>query len=396
MPQKMKSHDRWELVALIGSLPRGLRLRLTLAVVLIFAVIGPLSRLGETFLDDRFWIHLLITTLFTALIAGNIIWNLHRPRYLLLFLILLLGLFAAWMRETRSSSQDRPESLFSAEMEKQQSRRRSMLVLFGTALMAAGYSMFITLVMREMRRRTRAEAEIRVAREIQTSLLPELHTVQSGLEVHGMMQPAAEVGGDYFDSIRLTPEKTLFVIADVSGHGVGAGILAAMFKSSVWMELRHTEDLASQLRHLNESFYGMIDPRSFITCALLLVDRGGGTVSLATAGHPPILHVAASGGGVRKYETGGFALGLIPQADYTAQSLPYVPGDLFVLYTDGAFEAMDSRGEQLGEERFQRMVAEHAARPPQELCETVLQEIRRFQGNAMPADDITLLAFRCT
>ena len=395
MARSANTISQSEFSALLKTLPAGTRVKLTLAVSLTFATIGPLITLGEPYLDENYILQFLATTLFSALIPANIIWNLHRIRRMLLTGMVIVLLFWGWIYTQNRSRDSQAAVPFAAEDASLQAQRRMLLATAGTVFIALGYGLFIMLVTREMQERSRAEAEIRVARDIQTSLLPAELGAQAGCEAYGVMRPAASVGGDYFDRFVISPHQTLFIVADISGHGVGAGILAAMFKSTVWMELRHTRDLTTLLQHLNEAFHALTDRKTFVTCAMLLLDRQNNRATLATAGHPPIVQIDGQSQRLQKHHTGNLALGLISRTAFSEKTVSFRPGDTFVLYTDGTFEAMNPQGDMFGEERLQQVLARQTGRPPRQLCEAVLQAVREFQQGQFQMDDITLLAVRC-
>ena len=400
MPRSKTAYDRAEFKALLKNLPLSTRIKLTLAVALIFATLGPLITLGEPQLDESYLSQFLVSTLFSALITANIIWNLYHVRRMIVMGAVIVFSFLGWTFIQKPLGQmntdtDTAPILSATEQMEVQAQRRMLLVLAGTVFVSIGYSLFIMLVSREMQKRSRAEAELSVARDIQTALLPADPGNEDGCASYGVMLPAAEVGGDYFDRFPISSQQTLFIVADIAGHGVGAGILAAMFKSAVWMELRHTIGLAALLQHLNEAFHALTDRKTFVTCAMLLLDRQDGQAILATAGHPPIFQIDGQSQRLQKHHTHDLALGLMPQAQFSVKTVSFQPGDTFVLYTDGAFEAMNPHGDMFGEARLQRLLARLAGQPPRQLCESVLQEIQEFQREQRRMDDITLLAIRC-
>ncbi len=324
----------------------------------------------------------LVSTLFSALIAASIIWNLYHARRMMMMGAVIVFLFLGWTFSQKSTRQQNANAALSmphTEQTEVQAQRRMLLVVAGAVFVSIGYGLFIMLVSREMQNRSRAEAEISVARDIQNALLPADPGNEDGYESYGVMLPAAEVGGDYFDRFPISSRQTLFIVADIAGHGVGAGILAAMFKSAVWMELRHTTDLAALLRHLNAAFHALTDRKTFVTCAMLLLDRQDGQATLATAGHPPIFQMDGRSRQLQKHHTGDLALGLMPQVSFSVKTVSFQPGDTFVLYTNSAFEAMNAQGNMFGEERLQRLFALLTGRPPRQLCESTLREIQDFQ-----------------
>ena len=181
--------------------------------------------------------------------------------------------------------------------------QRSILGALAIALIASGYAMFIRVISKELEQRTRLETEVSIAREIQQSLLP-LTTHETGYaEVSGATVPATEVGGDFFDIVELSGPEVAVAIADVAGHGVGAGILAAMTKSAFRSQLQNNRVPVDALQNLNRTILEVSTAKLFVDVAYLLIDPSTGIMRYATAGHPPILVRTSSGNDIRELRT---------------------------------------------------------------------------------------------
>jgi serine phosphatase RsbU (regulator of sigma subunit) len=261
-------------------------------------------------------------------------------------------------------------------------------------MMVAGYTMFASVIRGEVRRRARLETEVRIAQDIQQSLLPDLPFESPACSIYGAMVPAGEVGGDYYDVVPLPGGRIALAVADVTGHGVGAGILASMTKSALRLQLGHEPDPDSVLNHLNKVLYEVSDEKTFVTFGYALIDPAACTITFATAGHPPLFHRADASHRVTPFRTKSVALGMRADSAFGgAMTVGYRAGDLLLLYTDGLLEVMGSSGEEFSE-RLPQYLAEVEG-PPQEIVQGLLRELRQFGGNPMAfEDDVSLLCVR--
>jgi serine phosphatase RsbU (regulator of sigma subunit) len=265
--------------------------------------------------------------------------------------------------------------------------------IVGTAAMGflvVGYMAFIRVFRMEARERARLEAEVAIAREIQQSLLPRSEVNASWCRVSGLTLPMTEVGCDYFDVMQLPGEMIAVAVADVTGHGVGAGILSAMTKSAFHSELGHDPSPDRVLRNINRTLFRLSDRKTFVTFAYLLLERSGGRSTVSTAGHPPVLHRNGRTGNVIEIRTAALGLGMQEDTLFTSAEIPSAPGDAYLLYTDGALELANRYGEQFGIERLIRCF-ESLHGEPEEICAGIISELRAFSDNEEFRDDVTLV-----
>ncbi len=260
----------------------------------------------------------------------------------------------------------------------------------------------LTQLLAEMAEKKRLEEELRIAREIQMSLLPQGQIRIPGLQMTANCTPAREVGGDYYDFLPLDEHRTGILIADVSGKGTSAALYMAELKGlmlSLSQIHRSPRDL---MLAANRIIAANLDSRSFITMTYAVLDLESHTMTYARAGHTPLLHLPARGPDwrTRVLVPSGMVLGLkIDKGEKFEQvleeaTIPLEPGDLFVLFTDGITEAMDASEELFGEDRLCALVEEHADLPFEELRERILREVRAFAGEPGPHDDMTLILLR--
>jgi serine phosphatase RsbU (regulator of sigma subunit) len=257
----------------------------------------------------------------------------------------------------------------------------------------------IRQLMEEQAEKERLEEELRIARQIQMSLLPVQGLVTPpGLRVAALCLPAAEVGGDYYDLLPLGDTRMGVLVADVSGKGTSAALYMAELKGLVLSLSRIYDSPARLLREANRILAANMDSRSFVTMTYAVVDTAARRMRYARAGHNPLIHFQARTGLTRILTPAGLGLGLdagdrfdrILQED----EVPLEAGDVFLFFTDGVSEAMNAGAELLGEGRLRRILEEGGSLGSEELKERILEEIRRFVGDADPHDDMTLVVLK--
>ncbi len=249
------------------------------------------------------------------------------------------------------------------------------------------------------REKQRLDDELRIAREIQKSLLPVHPPRMAGLDIAALCEPAREVGGDYYDFFEMSPGVLGVLVADVSGKGTSAALYMAELKGII-LALSHTETSPRDLLiKVNQLLADHLDNRSFITMTYAVLDLNAGTLTSARAGHTPLMVV--SGGRSEVIMSDGMVLGLrLPGATerfpaiLTEHTRAIVPGDIVVLYTDGITEAMDRTGELFGDAALARVLQSQPDLGAAAIRERVLREVRAFVGDAEPHDDMTMVVLR--
>jgi sigma-B regulation protein RsbU (phosphoserine phosphatase) len=260
-----------------------------------------------------------------------------------------------------------------------------------------GFLIFIgTLLYDLLRRSERAqwrlaavESEMATARRIQESILPRRGPSAAAVDAASVYVPASSVAGDYFDFIDVDEHSFGVVVADVSGHGVGAALVASMLKVAIAMEAAHVREPARLLAELNAFFCGKLE-RQFITAVVAFIDTRSGEVAVSSAGHPPPL-VRRATGAVEEVATSGFVLGRMRAAKYHDVSLTLAPDDAIVFYTDGVIEAQGYGSEQLeacvGRGGSARQIADaiRSGLPKENEDDVTLVVVRLWSAPAMPA-----------
>jgi phosphoserine phosphatase RsbU/P len=255
-------------------------------------------------------------------------------------------------------------------------------------------------LLREQTEKERLEEELRIARKIQMSLLPQGAVTLPGLQISALCLPAAEVGGDYYDLLPLTDSRMGVLVADVSGKGTSAALYMAELKGLVLSLSRMYDSPAKLLSEANRILAATLDPRSFITMTYAVVDTAARTMRHARAGHNPIIHLQANTGRTRVLAPQGLGLG-IDAGDRFDEILeeaevPLAPGDLFLLFTDGLSEAMNGQAELFGERRLRDILEGAGTLGCDELRDLILAEIRLFVGAAAQHDDMTFVLLKVT
>jgi len=258
--------------------------------------------------------------------------------------------------------------------------------------------LLLTIVMTTMQRGTHAEqrlvtvdSELATARRIQMAALPRANPNLSGLEVAAVYTPASDVAGDFYDFLELENGCLGVFIADVSGHGVPAALVASMLKIALATQTENAASPARVLSSLNALFCGRLE-RQFITASYVHIDPAAGTVVVASAGHPP--PILRHGESAEEIIADGVVLGRFRNAHYDEITRPFGPGDTLVLYTDGVTETVNRNAEMWGDERLQTIIASHAGSADALASAIVGEAVKWRDVSGAPDDDVTLIVIR--
>lgn len=249
----------------------------------------------------------------------------------------------------------------------------------------------------------RLEEELRIARQIQMSLLPRGPLDVPGLAITALCVPAREVGGDYYDFFPLPDDRLGVLIADVSGKGTSAALYMAELKGVVLALSQRYDSPRELLIEVNRIISDNLDSRSFITVTYAVIDTRRGLMTYCRAGHTPLIYLPSAGSTqvAQVLTPNGMVLGL--RIDGAAEKfselleedrIDLATGDVLVLYTDGITEAMNVHSDLFGESRLSRIVEEHGHLESGELRERILREIESFVGGADQHDDMTMILLK--
>jgi sigma-B regulation protein RsbU (phosphoserine phosphatase) len=263
-------------------------------------------------------------------------------------------------------------------------------ILDALAVEAASILDNARLVERE-RQRQRMEQELSIARDIQQALLPVGFRDFTHLAVTGINVPCLSVGGDYFDVFPMSDNRTAFLIADVSGKGIGAALLTTMLQGAL-SGMTIGADPARVFNLINRFLCEHSEVGRYATMFFGILDVNG-RLDFINAGHPsPIL--LRRGEVSEPFSEGSYPVGLIPDAEYVASSLELRPDDTLVLFSDGVTEAMDLNEEMFGVPRLRGVLDGKKDPPLDQLQKCIFESVKDFTRGASQGDDITLLLVR--
>jgi len=240
----------------------------------------------------------------------------------------------------------------------------------------------------------RLAEELRLAREIQQSLLPNTLPHIPGIQVATMALPSREVGGDYLDVLALKGRRIHIIIADVTGKGMPAALLMSSIHACTHVMLPMHVSLEEAVSHINRVIYKNTPPDKFITAFSAIYHADSHELEYVNAGHEPPLLVRADGT-IVPLEIGGPLLGILPSLPYEKARVQLKPDDLLVMFTDGVTEAMGSAKEEYTDERLQKIVQENRNRNAQELLDLVQKDVESFTGPVdFRSDDRTMVILK--
>jgi phosphoserine phosphatase RsbU/P len=271
-------------------------------------------------------------------------------------------------------------------------RRRDQLGSLGESFNEMTSS--ISDLLAEQKQRQRLEHEIEIAREVQQQLFPRSLPALPGLQLAAICRPARTVSGDYYDFIRLGPDRVAIALADISGKG----IFAALLMASVQAALRSmavsdgncgTAGLVAQLN--NYLFRNTSDDR-YATFFYGVYDTSSGILTYTNAGHLPPFFVTE--GRVQRLDQGGTVVGLFENTPYSQGTLSVAPGSILVAFSDGLTEPENVYGEEFGMDRLRDEILRQRNALPNRLAENLIAAAEQWAGTPEQADDITVLVAR--
>jgi len=250
----------------------------------------------------------------------------------------------------------------------------------------------------ERREEEARERDLRTAREVQRHLLPNEQPHVAEIEVDGLYLPSRHVGGDYYDYVEMGPRRWGFVVADVSGKGASAALVMAACRMALRVEAPRFQSPAALLRHVNHLLYPDVPDGMYISVVFCLLDLDAGRLTIVRAGHEAPIVIRGDSGAAEVPSPSGLAVGLDGGAIFDEaleeSSVPFAPGDVLVLYTDGITEAANDADAEFGRERLITTVAAERTRPIHAIVRRVDAALTEFAGTRPPGDDRTLVVVR--
>ncbi len=243
----------------------------------------------------------------------------------------------------------------------------------------------------QSRRLAAVQHEMAAATRIQRLILPATLPAMQGVRMAVRYLPLAAVAGDFYDLVALEGRELALLLADVSGHGVPAALIASMVKVAFTAELARSSDPARVLAGMNATLCGLLDG-TYVTAVCAVLDPASRDLKYSAAGHPRPLLVDGEGQ-VTTLEEGGVILGIFPDAQYRTAAVSLVRGTRLILYTDGVTETRKGGSDDLfGQERLVSLAAAERGREPDDFADALLASLRSFAGgDLLPHDDVTLL-----
>ncbi len=255
---------------------------------------------------------------------------------------------------------------------------------------AAAVAIDKAMLHRGLLEKQKLEAQLRVAHQVQSRLLPQAPPALDGWDVAAVYIPSSELAGDYYDFLRLPDGRVGLVIADVAGKGVPAALIMATFRALLRAHVASGAGVAEIATRLNGLLRDECRPHGFVTGFLAFLEPSTGRLEYANCGHVPPLVVAPAGEPVELAE-GGPVLGVFAEAAYGSREVTLAPGQVLVLHTDGVSEARRAEGEELGFARLAEVVRAGLSRGATSLAGEVVRVARAFTGTEAFEDDFTLV-----
>ncbi len=238
----------------------------------------------------------------------------------------------------------------------------------------------------------RLENELAVASEIQLRLHPDTPSI-SGYDLIGLSFPCYEVGGDYYDFIEKRDGRYVIALGDVSGKGTGAALLMTSVHAAVRAHTRTRLSASEVVSEINQYIYDNTPANRYVTLFYSELDPRTHQLTYINGGHNSPLLVRASGD-VTRLDIGGFPVGITPFGDYREGWVELEPGDVLVIYSDGASESLDEEGEEFGEARLIEIVQKNRGRTAAGLRDRIDEALTKFVGKADWVDDLTLVILK--
>lgn len=259
---------------------------------------------------------------------------------------------------------------------------------FAAFLLSFGY-VGVQMISANERRLLSIEDELAVARRLQLSILPAGIPEVGSVRIGVAYRPMTAVAGDFYEFIPVDGKRIGFLVADVTGHGVPAALIASMIKVASQTVVSYAHDPREVLRGLNRALFPQLHGQ-LVSAAYLWLDTGKNKALYSAAGHPPL--VRWRNGGLERIESNGLMFGVIEDPDYPVCDLSIQSGDRFLLYTDGLIEPENAEGDPFGDRQLEEVLRENQSRRPSELSDQLLAAIRLWQPAALEQmDDITVV-----
>jgi len=237
--------------------------------------------------------------------------------------------------------------------------------------------------------------QLEMARDIQEGLNPMGYYNKAGIQIKGFTRAAKGVGGDYFDYIDIDENRVGALISDVSGKGVPASLVMVMIRTVFTSYITRKDiDCASVVRAINDSLSADFAIDKFATLFLMIYDRATEELAFSNAGHGPLFCYRAEKHACTRSALDGVPIGIMEDVEYKQARVKINPGDMVILYTDGITEMRNPEREEYGINRVQKLMLEHNRLNAEDFARLLVEDVEKFQKDAPPHDDMTLLVFK--
>ena len=288
------------------------------------------------------------------------------------------------------------------EREKMESERRQMILVMAiVVIVLLAFVVFVIFRLQAARRlaklkteQERIESELRIAREIQMSMVPHEFPHLDGLDMYASMAPAREVGGDLYGYV-MADEQLYFCLGDVSGKGVPASLFMAQ-ATRLFQTLAKQGMLPAEIcTRMNDALSGKDNENGmFVTCFVGLIDLKSGHLSFCNAGHnPPVIGGSSSKGDFLEMESNA-PLGLWPGLEYVGEEIDTIKGRPLFIYSDGLTEAENDQQQQFGNELLLSILRNTQFESSKQVIETLAAEVEKHRNGAEPNDDLSMMCIR--
>ena len=242
------------------------------------------------------------------------------------------------------------------------------------------------------RERRRMQEELDDARKIQLSMLPRSEPKLDWLETAGISIPANEVGGDYYGYFTLSPTRQVIVVADVAGHGVASGLMLSAVRGCLHLLHESPVEPVDVLAKIDRMLRQTSAQRAFVTLCYALFDYEARSLTISSAGHPPVLCLRDATGEIEEVALHALPLGTRIGSSPRQRTVSIAENDVFMMFTDGIAETVNTRGDVYGDRRLrERLGGMSARRSAREIRDTVLGDVWSFKGDGTQLDDITVV-----
>jgi serine phosphatase RsbU (regulator of sigma subunit) len=277
---------------------------------------------------------------------------------------------------------------------------KEMTKIVSTFSNQAGISIENFRLMEEALQNERYKEELKIAKTVQKSLLPEVLEKDNDFDIAAFSESADEVGGDYYDTLRTSDHQVSLIVADVSGKGTTAAFHMSQMKGIFHSLAQDCIQPDEFMRRANQALVYCLERGSFISATFFIVDTTSKKVHYSRAGHCPLLYYYAEKDKAEYFKDKGIALGMVRNRSYSnfiqANQFGYQPGDIMVLYTDGVTEAKNTKGDEFGYDRLAEVLMEVKNSTPRQIQEHLIKRLYEFSGTSNINDDYTTMIVKFT